>query len=802
MNLWAIPALLAAFGTTALCVVAYLRDSHAALNRIFAWYAGLTSVAAIASYGHLQAETFASATYWLHWGDGWPLCVAAQLHVVLALQSEQRKGARWPIVALYAVAVLVTCVMAIGWEIVPAVHAEQRWASAYTERVPRSALFESIPMAYAGTTHLLSIVLCVRCIRRTSSPRERRRALHVLIGVALPGVLAFVTEGLLPRFGIHIAAAQPLGIAIGAASIARGVVRYGLFSLDTRSASDEIVDTMEEGLLLVDRSLRITAANRAAHAMLSAREQTLVGCELASVLPIARLGQRGSLPAAQPNVRELEVDLPGADGRALSASVSTRNVLVDGDHVGTVVVVRDISESKANAERLAFAATHDALTGLPNRTMLRDRLEQAIARATRKHSDVAVVFVDLDGFKEVNDVHGHEAGDRFLRDTSALLARTLRGCDTLARIGGDEFVIVLEELDGPAGAEAAARRIAKRLREESALHGSQLCVTASMGISMLRSDGSDVATLLQTADIAMYSQKARGGDGFAFFASDMLSSLEQRARLKNELQHALERDELLLHYQPLIDARSGAINGMEALLRWRHPELGMISPADFIPIAEATGLIVPIGEWTLRRACAQAASFEREGLGELPISVNLSARQLCAPNLTAAIMGALADNGLGPERLVLEVTESTLMENEQEAARVLAELHVHGLHISIDDFGTGYSSLGRLRALPIGSLKIDRCFVRHVAEQTADAAIVRAIVAMARSLGMRLVAEGVETHAQRIALAQGDLAVDQMQGFLFSRPVEPDALAQLLRAQGPRAGELLARSPAGARPAA
>jgi diguanylate cyclase (GGDEF)-like protein len=529
---------------------------------------------------------------------------------------------------------------------------------------------------------------------------NRKEGLYVLASAALPGTLAFISEGLFTHFGVRVIAGL-LGVALGAACLTRGIRRRGRPALDAPAARPAIDDTVDEQRILLGSDRQVTAAEWA-------------------------------------------------------------------------------------EQRLAHAATHDALTGLPNRTLLCDRITHAIARAQRNHTSFAVMLIDLDGFKEINDVHGHDVGDDLLRQASALLQGSVRGCDTVARLGGDEFVVLLEDVDGKHGAETVARRIVRRAHEALTCAGG-LSVTASIGISMFPRDAGDVQTLMRTADIAMYVQKGAGGNGFAFIANAMREAIEQRSLLKGQLQHAIERGELLLHYQPVIDTSSGAISGMEALLRWRHPTLGMVSPGSFIPIAETSGLIVPIGEWVVREACRQAQRFEQQGLGRLPIAVNLSAKQLNAPNLVSMVLELLAEHDLDTSRLVLEVTESVLMQDEEHAARVLGELHRHGLKISLDDFGTGYSSLARLRALPISTLKIDRSFIRHVADDPADAAIVSAIVAMARGLRMNVVAEGIETAAQLQALRalearpQGCLCVDEVQGFLFSKPLEPAAIATLLR---------------------
>ncbi len=436
--------------------------------------------------------------------------------------------------------------------------------------------------------------------------------------------------------------------------------------------------------------------------------------------------------------------------------------------------------------KLAHAATHDSLTDLPNRPFLRRQLGAAIARA-RGQQQVVVLLVGLDGFKEINDTLGHPTGDRVLKEVAARLRQVVRTDDVVARIGGDEFAVMLGGITDPVDAEVVARRISTAVHSELEVPGRRLYLNVSVGISAGSPEQADAEALLAESGMALHAQKDRGGAGVMFFSTEMRTSVEQRALIKTELEGALEREELFLCYQPIVDAKSEAVSGMEVLLRWRHPRLGLVSPAVFIPVAEATGLIVSIGHWVLRTACAQARAWERQGLAALPISVNMSAHQLRAPHLADMVLSVLSDCNLPPDRLVLEVTESAIMENEEHAAKILDELHTRGVRISIDDFGTGYSSLARLRELPIHAIKIDRSFVKHLPGARADTAIVRAIVAMAHSLELKVVAEGVETREQLAtlrALDQGEatgLCVDQIQGFLFSRPLDRQSMRRLLK---------------------
>jgi diguanylate cyclase (GGDEF)-like protein/PAS domain S-box-containing protein len=455
------------------------------------------------------------------------------------------------------------------------------------------------------------------------------------------------------------------------------------------------------------------------------------------------------------------------------------NNLLDYPHVrGVVLTSRDITRRKAAERRIEHLAHHDFLTDLPNRSLLRDRLDVAIAQARRQGQLVATLFVDLDRLKVVNDTLGHAAGDLMLREAAARLAGCTREGDTVARLGGDEFMIVLPNLDDAHGAAAAAQKIRESLAQPTQLNGQEVFVSASIGVSLFPTDAADAEGLLRTADAAMYSAKRHGGDNYQFYTADLNEQLQQRLAIEQGLRTAEQRDELRLLYQPKIDLVSGRIIGVEALLRWEHPGLGPVSPERFIPIAEETGLIIPLGEWVLRTACKQIRMWRDAGI-DLPVAVNLSACQFRQRNLAETIHRILSEVGVPPQCLEIEITESDVMENAESAIATLDELKARGISISVDDFGTGYSSLSYLKRFPLDVLKIDRSFVRDIAVDSDDAAIVEAIIALARSLEIKVVAEGVESEDQMEFLTRS--GCDFAQGYLFSPPVEPRQVVALLQ---------------------
>ncbi|HEY8342377.1 MAG TPA: EAL domain-containing protein [Calditerricola sp.] len=452
-----------------------------------------------------------------------------------------------------------------------------------------------------------------------------------------------------------------------------------------------------------------------------------------------------------------------------------------------IAVFTDITEQKRYEEQIKHQALHDPLTDLPNRRLFNKRLATAVQQAQGTGRKVAVFFLDLDRFKNVNDTLGHTLGDELLRNVAARLSACVSGEGVLARIGGDEFALLLPSLTERAEAERVAQRIVDRFTQPIALGQRILYVSISVGIALYPDDGDDCPTLIKNADMAMYCAKEEGGNRYRFFTSGMEQKTVQRWKLENGLRQALELGELRLVYQPQVDVRTGLMIGAEALLRWHHPELGWISPASFIPLAEETGLIVPMGEWVLRTACAQAKTWQGAGLPPIRIAVNLSALQFQEGRLVETVQRVLAETGLEPRFLELEITEGIMMTNRDQAVEMLHRLKAIGVKIAIDDFGTGYSSLGYLKRFPIDTLKIDKSFIRDCMDVPEDAAIVKAIIALAQNLNIRVVAEGVE-HRRQLAFLFAE-GCDVIQGYLYNPPVSPVELEGMLRQQGALAAE-------------
>ena len=476
---------------------------------------------------------------------------------------------------------------------------------------------------------------------------------------------------------------------------------------------------------------------------------------------------------------DLELEIETAKNRRLWVKVVGRIRALNSGTRTLFGTFQDITERRRSEERVQYLAYYDALTDLPNRALLADRLSTAMASARRRKDKVALLFLDLDRFKSINDSFGHSFGDLVLQDVAKRLKRRTREQDTVARLGGDEFLIVLNNVKDISDVAVAAKRFMDAMTAEFVVQGHSLGITCSLGISIFPEHGLDVETLVKNADAAMYSAKDHGRNNFQFFAEEMTAQVVERLTLENSLRPALDKKQLFLVYQPQMDIATGKIIGLEALLRWQHPELGLVPPDKFIRIAENSGLILPIGEWVLRTACAQARKWQDEGLSAVRVAVNVSAVQFRQPDFCAIIGSVLHETGLAPQYLELELTESLLLNSADVTLSVIQELSALGVTLAIDDFGTGYSSFAYLRQFQVSKLKIDRSFIQDVAVNPDDAAIANAIISMAKSLSLKVIAEGVENEAQ-MSFLRAHLC-DEIQGYYFSKPLSVDKVAEKLR---------------------
>jgi diguanylate cyclase (GGDEF)-like protein/PAS domain S-box-containing protein len=546
-----------------------------------------------------------------------------------------------------------------------------------------------------------------------------------------------------------------------------------------------VVDNIPNMIFVKDaKDLKYIHLNKAGEQLMGFSEQELLGKNDGDFFPRA---QADSLMAKDRetlgighHVSVMEERLKSKDGSEKILQTKKLPILDEnGNPQYLLGISEDITERKKTEQQLVLLAQYDTLTGLPNRTLFRDRLSLAMARARRNEQLVALMFLDLDRFKEINDTLGHTIGDQVLQAVAALLRRTLRDTDTVARLGGDEFTVILESLSHVDEIKMVTEKIQRVFTNPLLIQGREIFVTASVGITIYPFSGTEIDDLLQAADIAMYRAKEEGGNAYEFYSPEIKAQTVERLEMEVSLRRAVEKQEFILHYQPKVSVNSGRISGAEALIRWNLKELGPIPPAQFIPLAEKIGLILPIGEWVLRTACAQCKAWQDQGLPELLMSVNLSPRQFRQKNLVEMITGVLEDTGLDPRLLELEITEGTIMYHAETAVALLQQLHLLGVQLSVDDFGTGYSSLAYLKRFPVQRLKIDQSFVRDLTTNADDASIVAAVIAMAKSLKLGVVAEGVETREQLAFLA--GLHCDDYQGYYFSRPVPAEEFGRLFK---------------------
>jgi len=548
------------------------------------------------------------------------------------------------------------------------------------------------------------------------------------------------------------------------------------------------LNSIGDAVLSTDISGKITYLNLVAETMTGWRREEATGKLLAEVFRIIDGTTRK--PARDP--MEMAVEQNRTVGLTVNCILIRRDGFESpiedsaapihdrvGRVLGAVIVFHDVSAARAMTVQMTHSAQHDLVTNLPNRLLLNDRITQSIALARRQKRPVAVIFLDLDHFKFVNDSLGHATGDKLLQSVSKRLLATVRGSDTVSRQGGDEFVILLSEIAHSEDAATSAAKILLALNAPHSIMGQDLHIDGSIGVSLYPEDGQDAETLIKNADTAMYHAKENGRNNFQFFTAEMNLKAVRRQSLEGSLRHALEREEFLLHYQPKVDLQTGEITGVEALIRWQQTDRGLLFPSQFVAIAEDCGLILPIGRWVLREACRQARAWQDAGLPFKRISINVSAVEFRDKGFVEGVRTILSETGLEARYLDLELTEGVLMKDAESTAAVLRELKLLGVHLAVDDFGTGYSSLSYLQQFPIDVLKIDKSFVHQISGELSDSAIVSAIIEMGKSLKHRVIAEGIETGEQLAFLKARHCA--EGQGYLFSRPVAAAQLAALLQ---------------------
>jgi diguanylate cyclase (GGDEF)-like protein/PAS domain S-box-containing protein len=571
-------------------------------------------------------------------------------------------------------------------------------------------------------------------------------------------------------------------------AVERKILEDALFREKERA--EVTLESIGDAVVSTDRLGNISFLNPVAEAMTGWGLKEAAGRPMMDVFRIqdADTGQAAENPMSSAMGENLRVLLPAncvlerRDGSKIFIEDSVAPIRDrEGLASGSVLVFRDVTAARAMAAQIAHSAEHDALTGLPNRLLLNDRLGQAIARARRDSGLVAVLFLDLDGFKHINDSLGHVVGDLLLQSVAKRLESCIRAPDTICRLGGDEFVVLLQEVKRPDDAAITAGRLLTAVAKTHFIGHRGLHITASIGASVYPDDGLGAETLIQNADTAMYQAKEAGRRNCRFFTPEMNARARERQSIEEDLRHALERNEFELHYQPKVNFKTGEISGAEALLRWTHPTRGPVPPKQFIPVAEASGLILGIGAWVLREACRQAKAWADRSLPIRSVAVNVSAIEFRSRGFLGGLLAILDETGLDPRSLELEVTESVLMERLEVTVPLLQSLRERGIRVTIDDFGTGYSSLSYLQRFPLDALKIDQSFSRQAAGIPGDTAILGAIISMGRSLSLRVIVEGVESAGHiEFLKAQG---CDEGQGLFLGPPVPAEQFATLLEAQ-------------------
>lgn len=769
----------------ALGVKVFRLDEKSRLNKLFLTLNACLFLWSFAAALYISAQTETACSFWYKLSSvGCYLFIGSILHFFLFFTKKEKFLSRWWMYAILYFPGIIFSVMEVLIDF--CVKKYNLGTSGWVISAQTDSPWFIASIIYIVIYIIVCIILSAGFQKTASTQRERNQAKALVFTSAvslLAGLIIMVVSSILE---LDIPDITPISGAIWSVGIFYAIVKYKLLTLTPYFIAENLFQTIADSVILANPNGQILSINPETQRLLGYNEHELVGESLEKIFSSER--------RLANNISELLNLCPirGAETNLLSKSGVNIPIILSiseccdsyRTRLGFVLASKDVTEYKKAEEKVQYLATHDSLTGLPNRSMFTQLLDHAILSAKRNKKILAVFFVDLDRFKTINDTKGHDAGDQLLKTIATRYTKALRASDVVSRQGGDEFVILIEDVRKSSDLRRVANQILSNTYEPIVLLGDECRVTASIGISLFPKDGEDSQILMKNADIAMYCAKEEGKNNFQFYSEDLRSLSMGRLAIEKNLRLALERNELSLHYQAKVNFKTGAITGVEALLRWQNAELGAVTPTQFIPVAEETGIIVPIGKWVLKKACAQNAAWQKRGLPPVCMAVNLSLRQLLDSNLPRDIDEALRDSGMEPQFLELEITESMIMNNPKKMIGILLKIKEMGVRLAIDDFGTGYSSLAQLKQFPVDTLKIDRSFIRNIPENSEDKAIAHAIICMGETLGLTVVAEGVETIEQMNYLK--NQSCDEMQGFYFSRPVVPEKFADLLCAQEKR----------------
>lgn len=781
--------LIAAAVHFAVGVHVFTLDWKSAPNRIFGVLAILFAYWALASGVYTAAPTLQFAeTAYLAAAPSWigvPLVFFAFCIRFTGAGRPKRLASAFRAVEVSVAALVVVFVIRVMTGPLTAgshVPTTLGWAE-----IPSGGAWEAAFTVYYLLCPLAGLFILSRWARREGGIAGKQARIIIGSGIAAM-VLLLAAERALPLLGMRIPPLGPVALTVWTLGIAYSILRYRFFALSPSSAAADIVRSMSEMLLLVASDGTVRVANKAAVRLLGyAAETEITGRQIVDIFPDAPAVASLFSPegSAEPWLMR-EFSCRKRDGSPMTLSASSVVLRdLDGDRAGIGLIMRDVTGERTALEQLQHMATHDPLTGLPNRAMLRETLAKSLARARRENKSVGVLFIDVDHFKQVNDSLGHQQGDDLLLEVARRMEALLRESDAVGRLGGDEFLIILTDMSSPGDAGLVADRVIAALSRPIVLSGGELHVTCSIGISASPGDGDAVEALLKNADIAMYRAKEKR-NGFAFYTAPLHDALMRRLAMEDGLRHAVEKEELELLYQPFFDLESRSVTGVEALLRWNHADFGPLSAMEFLPLAEKIGLGSRIGDWVLRSACACNSRWQLGGLPKIPVSVNVPAGQLLRADFMDVLRGALSETGLDARCLSLEIAESSLGNGQRDLAKALQLLKNIGVFTTLDNFGTGGCSLARFLELRFRSVKIDRTLLSGVAANPLTSHLIRSIAAMAHDLGMEVSVSGVETEEQLEFLRSPQAKkipgtkCDRVQGFLLGRPLCAEAVRGLL----------------------